>query len=93
MKLLRIAEGSPDGFWSGRNDDPHQPSSLTAAWRRCDCEDRLCSLMVMGCGLAAAGVTPGVTGFRALVRRVRSWSPAPAQPMIEPGRPPPTVLR
>ena len=47
--------------------------------RRYDCEDRVRSLMVMGCGLVTAGVTRGMTGFRALVRLVRSWSPAPAR--------------
>ena len=47
--------------------------------RRYDCEDRLRSLMVMGCGLVAAGVTPGMTGVDALVRPVRSWLPAPAR--------------
>ena len=34
--------------------------------RRCDCEDRLRSLMVMGCGWATAGVTLGVTGISCL---------------------------
>ena len=47
--------------------------------RRKDCEDRQRSLMVLGCGLATAGVTPGKTGFRALLRPVRSWLPAPAR--------------
>jgi hypothetical protein len=61
-----------------------QPSSSTpligsGQSRRNDCEDRLCSLMVMGCGLATASVTPGKTGFRAFVRHVRSRSPAPAR--------------
>ena len=55
------------------------PVVRIAETRRYDCEDRLCSLMVMGCGLATAGVTPGMTGFRAFVRHVRSWSPAPAR--------------
>lgn len=35
--------------------------------------------MVMGCGLVTAGVTPGMTGFDALVRPVRSWLLAPAR--------------
>jgi hypothetical protein len=47
--------------------------------RRCDCEDRQRSLMVLGCGLVTASVTPGVTGLRALLRPVRSWLPAPAR--------------
>src|SRR5688572_12435400 len=36
---------------------------LGALTRRKDCEDRLRSLMVLGCGLVTAGVTPGKTGF------------------------------
>ena len=32
-----------------------------------------------GLWLVTAGVTPGMTGFRALLRPVRSWSPAPAR--------------
>ena len=50
-----------------------------ATTRRYDCEDRVRSLMVLGCGLVTAGVTHGMTGFCALVRLVRSWSPAPAR--------------
>ena len=46
---------------------------------RNDCEDRVSSLMVLGCGLVTAGVTHGMTGLCALVRLVRSWSPAPAR--------------
>jgi hypothetical protein len=42
-----------------------------------DCEDRLCSLMVMGCGLATAGVTLHLTGLVPFLGLVRSWSPAP----------------
>jgi hypothetical protein len=34
--------------------------------RRYDCEDRQRSLMVVGCGLVATGVTLGMTGFGAL---------------------------
>ena len=46
--------------------------------RRKDCEDRFRSLMVLGCGWVTAGVTPGKPGrFRALLRLVRSRSPAP----------------
>jgi hypothetical protein len=40
--------------------------------RRYDCEDRQRSLMVVGCGLVTASVTPGVTGLGALLRLVRS---------------------
>ena len=47
--------------------------------RRYDCEDRLRSLMVMGCGLVAAGVTRVETGFVPLLRLVRPWLPAPAR--------------
>jgi hypothetical protein len=47
--------------------------------RRYDCEDRQRSLMVVGCGLVTASVTPGVTGLGALLRLVRSWLPAPAR--------------
>ena len=43
------------------------------------CEDRQRSLKVLGCGLVTAGVTPGMTGDAALLRPVRSWSPAPAR--------------
>jgi hypothetical protein len=50
-----------------------------ADWRRSDCEDRLCSLMVVGCGLVTAGVTLGVTGFVPLVRHVRSRLLAPVR--------------
>jgi hypothetical protein len=42
------------------------------------CEDRVRSLMVVGCGLVTASVTLGMTGLRALLRHVHSWSPAPA---------------
>jgi hypothetical protein len=35
---------------------------IAPAPRRNDCEDRLRSLMVLGCGLVTAGVTPGMTG-------------------------------
>jgi hypothetical protein len=34
---------------------------------------------VLGCGLVTAGVTPGMTGFPALLRPVRSWLTAPAR--------------
>ncbi len=44
-----------------------------------DCEDRGRSLMVVGCGLVTASVTPGMTGESALLRPVRSWLPAPAR--------------
>ena len=37
------------------------------------------SLMVVGCGLVTAGVTPGMTGVDALVRPVHSWLLAPAR--------------
>jgi DNA-binding CsgD family transcriptional regulator len=73
---------------------PHQPRPMSRSparrrgrldpvlsavtWRK-DCEDRLRSLMVMGCGLVAAGVTPGMTGVDALVRPVHSRLPAPAR--------------
>ena len=40
------------------------------------CVDRGRSLMVMGCGLVTAGVTPGKNGDAALLRLVRSWLPA-----------------
>jgi hypothetical protein len=46
---------------------------------RSDCEDRFRSLMVVGCGLVTAGVTPGVTGFAPLVRHVRSRLLAPVR--------------
>jgi hypothetical protein len=52
---------------------------LGALSRRKDCEDRQRSLMVLGCELVTAGVTPGMTGFRALLRPVHSWLPAPAR--------------
>ena len=42
---------------------PAQTLYGVAASRRCDCEDHQRSLMVVGCGLVIAGVTPGVTGF------------------------------
>ena len=41
-----------------------------------DCEDRFCSLMVMGCGPATAGVTLHLTGLVPFWGLVRSWSPA-----------------
>ena len=44
-----------------------------------DCEDRFCSLMVMGCGPAIAGVTLHLTGLVPFLGLVRSWSPAPAR--------------
>jgi hypothetical protein len=47
-------------------------------WRK-DCEDRQCSLMVLGCGLGDCGCDPRKDWLRALVRLVRSWSPAPAR--------------
>ena len=37
------------------------PPERQTRWN--DCEDRVRSLMVMGCGLVTAGVTPGKTGF------------------------------
>ena len=52
---------------------------LWADTRWYDCEDRVGSLMVMGCGLVTAGVTHGLTGDAALLRHVRSWLPAPAR--------------
>jgi hypothetical protein len=55
------------------------PFSVRSFWSRNDCEDRVRSLMVLGCGLVTAGVTHGMTGFCALVRLVRSWLPAPAR--------------
>jgi hypothetical protein len=53
--------------------------TLDSHARRYDCEDRQRSLMVLGCGLVTTGVTPGMTGFCALLRPVRLWSPAPAR--------------
>jgi hypothetical protein len=47
--------------------------------RRKDCDDRVCSLMVVGCGSVTVGVTPGMTGVDALLRPVRSRLPAPAR--------------
>jgi hypothetical protein len=46
---------------------------------RPDCEDRLCSLFVLGCGLAAVGVTRKLTGFVPWRGLVHPQPPAPAR--------------
>jgi hypothetical protein len=51
---------SPGGH---RDLDPLRGVERVTDWRRYDCEDRLRSLMVLGCGLVTAGVTPGMTGL------------------------------
>ena len=61
---------------------PCRGNVMLVGWRRRDCEDRLGSLMVMGCGLATASVTHAETGFVPLVRLVRSQLPAPARPKV-----------
>jgi hypothetical protein len=55
------------------------PRATKRPTRRYDCDDRVCSLMVVGCGLVTAGVTPGMTGVDALVRPVHLRLLAPAR--------------
>jgi hypothetical protein len=76
---VRKTDLRPGEGWQRLRANHHHRVLTVTDSQRCDCEDRHCSLKVLGCGLAIAGVTLGVTGFRALVRRVRSRSPAPAR--------------
>src|SRR6476469_3855343 len=75
----RVASSSTSGPRGALGEVGRGAVVARADTRRKDCEDRQRSLMVLGCGLATAGVTPGKTGFRALLRPVHSWSPAPAR--------------
>ena len=50
----------------GAEPPPIRPNAFAVGRRRKDCEDRFRSLMVVGCGLVTAGVTPGSDWLYAL---------------------------
>ena len=73
-------EGGPDGPSEQVPTRVPLPGCRAGPRQWKDCEDRVRSLMVVGCGLVTTGVTPGKTGVLALLRLVRSWLLAPARP-------------